>query len=396
MFSAVGTEFASASRYDSPPSSRGSMPRTFSSSATAMTSRGWRRLSSASIVSKISRCAGRKKSSTCSVVATSSKAAGLMNTAPSTDFSASRLCGCDRWAGVVLAEASSSMAPASYSSRRPPGDVDLAKKKRAPPRGCRALSKSSGSSGFGPKALFLFLDDPDLDGRVDAAAQLDLDLGEPERLDGLREVDLLGVDLDALLAERVGDVARRDRPVELVLLADRARDRDAHLRERVRLGLGLLGELGRARRDDALLVLDALDVGGRRLEGVAPRQEEVARVARLDVDDLARLAEVLHVVPENDLHDLRSRDREGHDGEHARAVHRHRDLALVLRAVAGKTARRQLAAVGDEVLEEAGVLVVDLERLVSAELALLAAPHRALLVAIAAAVALVVCWHSCC
>ncbi len=66
------------------------MPRVFSSSATAMTSSGWRRLSMASIASKISRCAGRKKSSTWSAVAISSKAAGLMKTDPSTDFSASR------------------------------------------------------------------------------------------------------------------------------------------------------------------------------------------------------------------------------------------------------------------------------------------------------------------
>jgi hypothetical protein len=69
------------------------MPWTFSSSATAMTSIAWRRLSIASIASKISRCAGRKKSSGPMLVATSSNAAGLMKTDPSTDFSASRLCG---------------------------------------------------------------------------------------------------------------------------------------------------------------------------------------------------------------------------------------------------------------------------------------------------------------
>ena len=69
------------------------MPCIFSSSATAMTSIAWRRLSIASIASKISRWAGRKKSSTPGWCATSSNAAGLMNTDPSTDFSASRLCG---------------------------------------------------------------------------------------------------------------------------------------------------------------------------------------------------------------------------------------------------------------------------------------------------------------
>src|SRR4029078_1450996 len=42
--------------------------------------------------------------------------------------------------------------------------------------------------------LVLFLDDPDLDRGVDAAAQLDADLGHAERLERLVEHDLLRVD----------------------------------------------------------------------------------------------------------------------------------------------------------------------------------------------------------
>jgi hypothetical protein len=68
------------------------------------------------------------------------------------------------------------------------------------------------SCGCLARLLRLFLDDPDLDGGVDAAAELHLDLGEAEGLDGLLEVDLLGVDLDALGGQRLGDVARASQP----------------------------------------------------------------------------------------------------------------------------------------------------------------------------------------
>src|SRR5450755_253803 len=76
----------------------------------------------------------------------------------------------------------------------------------------------------------------------------------------------------------------------------------------------------------------------------------------------------------------RSRDRERHERDHPRPVDRHGNGPLMFGAVAGQTPRHQLAAVGDEVLEQRGVLVVDLDRLVRAELALLASADRALLV----------------
>src|SRR5580704_7343424 len=84
----------------------------------------------------------------------------------------------------------------------------------------------------------------------------------------------------------------------------------------------------------------------------------------------------------------RSRDRERHERDHPRPVDRHGDGALMLGAVAGQATRHQLAAVGDEVLEQRGVLVVDLDRLVRAELALLASADRALLVVAPASTAL--------
>src|SRR5215471_10006122 len=80
----------------------------------------------------------------------------------------------------------------------------------------------------------------------------------------------------------------------------------------------------------------------------------------------------------------RSRHGERHERDHPCPVDGRRDLALVLGAVPRQAPRHQLAAIGDEVLEEAGVLVIDLEGLVRAELAHLAPADRSLLVAIAA------------
>src|SRR5262249_42799152 len=72
------------------------------------------------------------------------------------------------------------------------------------------------------------------------------------------------------------------------------------------------------------------------------------------------------------------RDRERHEGDHARALDGQRHLALVLGAVAADATRNDLAAVGDEVLERLRVLVVDEDLLVGAEAADLSAREAAL------------------
>jgi len=81
------------------------------------------------------------------------------------------------------------------------------------------------------------------------------------------------------------------------------------------------------------------------------------------------------------LHGLRSRDREGHEGDHPRAPNRGRDLALMLGAVSRDPAGHQLPAIGDEVLQQRLILVIDLESVIAAKLALLAPPEASLLVA---------------
>src|ERR1700675_471011 len=64
--------------------------------------------------------------------------------------------------------------------------------------------------------------------------------------------------------------------------------------------------------------------------------------------------------------------RERQQREHARALDRDGELALMLGAIARGSARHYLAALGDEAAERAHVFVIDLERLVGAEAAYLA------------------------
>src|SRR4029078_9102091 len=59
----------------------------------------------------------------------------------------------------------------------------------------------------------------------------------------------------------------------------------------------------------------------------------------------------------------------GQQGELAGVLDRDRDVALLLQPVAGDPTRADLAAVGDELAEQGGVLVVDPGRLLLAELA---------------------------
>src|SRR5512142_3545811 len=86
-----------------------------------------------------------------------------------------------------------------------------------------------------------------------------------------------------------------------------------------------------------------------------------------------------------------ARHRVRQDGQHARALDGGRHLALVEGAVAADAARDDLSALGEEVLELALVLVVDLQRLVGAEAAHLApaeaAPPAALVAATVVAIA---------
>jgi hypothetical protein len=71
-----------------------------------------------------------------------------------------------------------------------------------------------------------------------------------------------------------------------------------------------------------------------------------------------------------------SERRERQQREHARAFDRDRKLALMLGAVARRSAWHYLAALGDEAAECAHVFVIDFQRFVGTEAAHLAASTR--------------------
>src|SRR5690606_1947023 len=99
-----------------------------------------------------------------------------------------------------------------------------------------------------------------------------------------------------------GDVAGGDRAVQFAFGGGVGADRDRHVSQLglarfgvVQRGLGLGFVLGATR-------FELGQVGGGRRRGLALRDQEVAAVARLDVDLVAELAEVLHVLQEDQLH----------------------------------------------------------------------------------------------
>src|SRR5262249_16441807 len=98
------------------------------------------------------------------------------------------------------------------------------------------------------------------------------------------------------------DVARRDGAVQTVPLAGRPLDRDLDRVELLRELLGFAAKLGRARVGDALFVLDTRDIRLARAHGQTPRDEVVAPVARPYLDELGTLAQMVHVLREDDVY----------------------------------------------------------------------------------------------
>src|SRR5437660_802594 len=151
-----------------------------------------------------------------------------------------------------------------------------------------------------PGWLLLHHAHPDLG--PDVGVDLDPDLEVAQLADRLGEVHLALVDVDPELLELALDVARRDRAVQLVLLADFDGEGEMHVGELRRLGFGG-ALLGRALPRDALgFVRDLLLIGLRGGVGESLRQEIVARVPVLHLDDVARGPEMLHIFSQNDLH----------------------------------------------------------------------------------------------
>src|SRR5215210_6495057 len=86
--------------------------------------------------------------------------------------------------------------------------------------------------------LFLFGDDLDAQLRRHFAMDLDRHLHFADRLDRIRQLDLPLVDGEPFGLERVRDVARRDRAVHRVVLADAPGDLDLERLEPLAVGIG--------------------------------------------------------------------------------------------------------------------------------------------------------------
>jgi len=123
----------------------------------------------------------------------------------------------------------------------------------------------------------------------------------------LRQIDLAPVDLDAVRRQRLDDLARGDRAVERSGVRRALLERDLDAGDR-RCDLGRRGPFGLVPSLDLLaLVLEHLQVPGRRLHGEALRQQEIAGEARLDFDHLSASAAVTQVGHQDDLHRVRLR-----------------------------------------------------------------------------------------
>src|SRR4051812_35983392 len=156
----------------------------------------------------------------------------------------------------------------------------------------RARSAGRSNSAAVLKTLLRPLD-PHLHRDGDVRVQPDGHLVLAHRLDGLLEVDPAAVELEgeALLLEPVGDVAVGHGAEELPFLARAGLEHDGRALELARTAAGLEEVTARALLVELLLFLDAPDVARARRVRETLRDQVVASVARLHVDDLAGLAE---------------------------------------------------------------------------------------------------------
>src|SRR6266545_1150837 len=227
-----------------------------------------------------------------------------------------------------------------------------------------------------PWGKLLFADDRDGDLGQHLGVQVDAHRVVAEGLDAAFEIDLAAIDDEALGLQRLGNVAGGHRAVEGVLLADPFGDLDPEPREARLDLLGGAALLGMHRLDLDAPLLEELLVGRRVLHRETLREQVVAAETRLDLDCLAALAEVPLVTEQNDFQGRLLVRGEGDQRQMARPLDRLLQEALVPGAGPGDPPRQDLRALGDELLQQLHVLVVDVVDLVRAELADLAAAEE--------------------
>ena len=123
-----------------------------------------------------------------------------------------------------------------------------------------------------------------------------------ERLDRMRQHDLVAADLGAAGRHCFGDIARRDRAVEIACLAGLTDDHESLAVERLADLLGRAARLGVAGFEIGLLALEALLVGLGGTQRFTARQQAVAGIAVLDADGFAHMAELGHALEQDHFH----------------------------------------------------------------------------------------------
>ena len=131
---------------------------------------------------------------------------------------------------------------------------------------------------------------------------LHLDLVLTDLLDRLAELDALGPDLVAALAQDLVHVAARDRPVEVAALVDALLDAQHARLEHVLHGLGVVQGRGLACLAGTQQRLGLLLGPGRGEDRLAAGDQVVAAVAVRDLDDVTGEPEVVDLFLEDDLH----------------------------------------------------------------------------------------------
>lgn len=188
------------------------------------------------------------------------------------------------------------------------------------------------------------------------------------------ETDLALVNSNACCGERISDVPGADRAEQLALVAGLGGNLDAgELSELLAPGLSISELLGNLGLELGAALIELLDVflGGH--DRLPLRDEVVAGKTALDLDFVAKTAQVADLVKKNNFHYLSSKIKRvrpqglsvleisvADESQVASTLDGTCELALALCAGASYAARNDLAGLSDVILEVGNILVIDL------------------------------------
>ena len=206
------------------------------------------------------------------------------------------------------------------------------------------------------------------------------------RLDGVAQLDAATIDVDVRHGlDGIGDHLSGNGTEQLTLFAHLGFDLDERAVERfldlAGVGKAVLFALG----DVVLALLELLQVALRSEDGNLLREQVVVGKTGGHVHDVAFTALALQFLEQDDFHGSSLRlaaatvaatadggHRVGHQSHLAGALHGVRDVALMLGAGTRHAARLDLSAIGNVLAQHLRVFVVDVLRVLFAELAELA------------------------